>query len=104
MYLEPQYRCFRCNGRISSTIDQQQAPQVGTLKHYQSSKLEQLSADLNWIACTFVFDANTNLQCFDPVFSESRRLRLAIESGIKIVYALYGTLIFTLVLNMLLGL
>jgi len=76
---------------------------VGSSKHYKPSKLEQLSADLNWIACTFVFDANTNLQCFDPVFSESRRLRQAIESGLKIVYSLYATLILTLAMNMILG-
>ena len=68
------------------------------------STIEKLSAELNWIACTFVFNANTDIRCFNEVFSESRRLRQAIESSLRIVYALYAVVILTLTLNLLLGL
>lgn len=102
MQLEPLHRCIRCNGRINCHINQStEAPISDT--QYQPSKLEQLSAELNRIACTFVFNANTNIRCFDEVFCESRRLRQAIESSLRIIYGLYTVVTLTFVINLVLG-
>lgn len=49
------------------------------VRDYEPSKLERLSAAINALACTFVFDANTNIYCFYPVFREARRLREGVE-------------------------
>ena len=65
--------------------------------------MEQLSAELNWIACTFVFNANTSIRCFDEVFRESRSLRNVIESSLRIVYAEYAVITLTLLINFVCG-
>ena len=64
---EPLYRCNRCNGRINCTRTRVKEHKCFTQSKlrvnfkYTPSKLEQLSASLNSIACTFVFDSNTNI-------------------------------------------
>ena len=46
---------------------------------YKPSTLERLSASINALGCSFVFDANTNIYCFFSVFREARRLRESVE-------------------------
>ena len=70
MQLDPLYRCQDCFGRISSS------------GKYTRNYMDELSASLNELACTFVFKANTNLMCTFPVFREARRLREALETAV----------------------
>ena len=95
MRLEPLFRCQRCNGRVKK-----QSP---TSEKYQPSKLEILSASLNRLACTFVFDANTNINCIFPVFREARRLREVMEDVWMMVISLYAVLLVTLCFILVLG-
>jgi CRP-like cAMP-binding protein len=46
---------------------------------YQPTRFDQLASAINALACTFVFDANTNVYCFFSVFREARRLRESVE-------------------------
>ena len=71
---------------------------------YIPSKLEQLSASLNRIATTFVFDANTRITCMIPVFREARRLREATEHALLMILSLTGVVTFTMVTCLALGL
>ena len=75
--LEPLYRCNRCNGRVNCV--RTKPSQSKLIKRYKPSKLEELSASLNRLACTFIFDANTNITCVFPVFREARSLRRSFE-------------------------
>jgi hypothetical protein len=43
------------------------------------SIIERLSGALTALACTFVFDANSNVYCIYPALREARRLKLGIE-------------------------
>lgn len=96
MRLAPLFRCHRCNGRVNCI-------RKCEVSHYTPSKLEQLSAALNRLAATFVFDANTNINCFFPVFREARRLRQALEHALMMILSLTGVVSLTLILNLLLG-
>ena len=62
-----------------------------------------MSASLNSLSCTFVFDANTNITCFFPVFREARRLREVIEDVVLVILTLYGVVIGTLISVLALG-
>ena len=73
------------------------------LQNYQPSKLEQLSAALNRLSCTFVFDEKTNITCFFIVFREARRLREVIEDVLLVILTLYGVVVGTLTLVLALG-
>ena len=73
------------------------------MKKYQPSKMELLSASLNRLACTFVFDANTNINCIFPVFREARRLREVMEDALMVILSLYGVLVTTLCIILTLG-
>lgn len=70
---------------------------------YQPSKLERLSAAINSLACTFVFDANTNIYCFFSIFREARRLRESVEQSILLALTLYLVVFFTLFIDLALG-
>ena len=59
------------------------------------SILEKLSRDLTALACTFVFEANTNIYCIYPALRESRRLKLAIELTLLMATTSYLTLYLT---------
>ena len=56
------------------------------------SILEKLSRDLTALACTFVFEANTNIYCIYPALRESRRLKLAIELTLLMAITSYLTI------------
>lgn len=96
MMIEPSFRCLRCNGRITKIQQDSNATfpaanSANSHKHreYKPSKLERLSAAINALACTFVFDANTNIYCFFSVFREARRLRESVESASLLAIFLY---------------
>jgi hypothetical protein len=73
-------------------------------RDYKPSKWERLSASINALACTFVFDANTNIYCFFSVFREARRLRESVEQASILAIALYMVVFFTLLIDLILGL
>lgn len=98
MMIEPSYRCQRCNGRITS---QQKYSQENKNAQYSANRdvnfnepttIEKLSAALTALACTFVFEADTNIYCIYPALRESRRLRQGIEQAILMSFVCYCTL------------
>ena len=115
MMIEPSYRCKRCNGRI--TIEQKMGQEFkNPMKINQTidknrmmelkkpTILEKLSRDLTALACTFVFEANTNIYCIYPALRESRRLKLGIELTMLLAILSYCTLYMTFFISeMILG-
>jgi len=104
MMIEPSYRCRRCNGRI--TIEQKisqdyknpneisrQIDKNRMIELKEPSILEKLSRDLTALACTFVFEANTNIYCIYPALRESRRLQLGIKLTMLMSFITYITLL-----------
>jgi hypothetical protein len=70
----------------------------------EPTKLEKLSAALTALACTFVFEDNTNIYCIYPAFRESRRLRQGIEQGTLMSLVCYWTLFLSIFISeMVLG-
>lgn len=114
MMIEPSYRCYRCNGRISKALIPPmsqfkrdcQGQQGSQLSHtaYKATKLEQLSAAINSLACTFVFEANTNIYCFFSVFREARRLRESVEQACLLTIFTFYTVFTVLFVDLALGL
>ena len=106
MMIEPCYRCYRCNGRISKI--QQRINAFGTIQtsniEYKPTKLERLSAAINAIGCSFVFDANTNIYCFFSVFREARRLRESVEQAALLSLFTYLNVFLILFIDLILGL
>ena len=76
----------------------------GTQSKYFPTRLEQFSASLNRFACAFVFDANMNINCFQPVFKEARRLRESIEHSFLMLYTLSALVVCTVAVSFFLGL
>jgi hypothetical protein len=70
---------------------------------YKPTKLENLSAAINALACTFVFEANTNIYCFFSVFREARRLREGVEQALLLTLFIYMTLFLVLFVDLVLG-
>ena len=99
MRLSPLFRCHRCNGRVS--IIRKNDKKLN--KKYTPSKLEQLSAALNRLAASFVFDANTNITCFFPVFREARRLREASEHALTMLLSMTSIMCITSILCLVFG-
>ena len=97
--IEPSYRCKRCNGRLSSKAKQCQSnknnnpDKISCLN--QPTLLETLSRELTALACTFVFDANTNIYCIYPAFREARRLKQGIEQTFLMIVFCYLTIFLT---------
>ena len=111
--IEPSYRCYRCNGRISKALippmnfKREGQNQTGSqLSHhaYKATHLEKLSAAINSLACTFVFEANTNIYCFFSVFREARRLRESVEQASLLTIFTYFTVFSVLFVDLILGL
>lgn len=98
MRMAPLFRCHRCNGRVNCIRKSGKK-----VNKYLPSKLEQLSAALNRLAATFVFDANTDMGSFYPVFREARRLREATEHGLTMLLALNAVVILTQLTCLMLG-
>lgn len=71
---------------------------------YKPSTLERLSAALNALGCSFVFDANTNIYCFFSVFREARRLRESVEQAVLLALFVYLHIFLILFVDLILGL
>ena len=99
MRLSPLFRCQRCNGRVNCVRSSDKKA-----CKYTPTKLEQLSAALNRLAASFVFDAETNITCFFPVFREARRLREATEHASMMLLTLTGVVSVTSILCLVFGL
>ena len=99
MRISPLFRCHRCNGRVNCV----RTGDNKINKQYTPSKLEKLSEALNRLSTTFVFDANTNITCFFPVFREARRLRNATEHALFMILSLTGFVCLTLILCLIFG-
>ncbi|CDW88835.1 transmembrane protein [Stylonychia lemnae] len=106
MMIEPQYRCNNCNGLISHNQQKTRYVQFDNSKssEYQPNKLEKLSAAINALACTFVFDANTSIYFFFSVFREARRLRESVEQASLLSIFIYLMLFLIFLLDLCLGL
>lgn len=72
-------------------------------RSYVPNKLEELSKAINSLACTFVFDANTNIYCFFPAFREARRLRESVEQASMMAIFLYLTVLTILFIDLIIG-
>ena len=110
MMIEPSYRCYRCNGRISKP-QQRQTKGLPHYHHhhhinqqpYKPNKLERLSAEINSLGCSFVFDANTNIYCFFSIFREARRLRESVEQAMVLSLFTYLNVFLILFVDLILG-
>lgn len=71
---------------------------------YKPTKLERLSIALNSLACSFVFDANTNIYCFFSVFREARRLREGVEQAMLLALFIYLQVFLIFFVDLVLGL
>ena len=97
--MEPLFRCQRCNGRVNCVRAKSKK-----VMRYTPSKLEQLSASLNRLSATFVFDASTNIYCFFTVFREARCLRESLERALMMLIALTSILCVAFITCLVLGL
>ena len=81
---------FKNPMKINQAIDKNRMMELK-----KPSILEKLSRDLTALACTFVFEANTNIYCIYPALRESRRLKLGIELTCLMATTSYLTLYLT---------
>ena len=114
--IEPSARCYRCNGRISKPINQKSNLGANKALHqhyqlqynqtyeYKPNQLEKLSVAINSLACSFVFDANTNIYCFFSIFREARRLRESVEQALVLALFTYLNVFLILFVDLILGL
>ena len=63
-----------------------------------------MSAAINSLGCSFVFEASTNIYCFFSVFREARRLRESVEQAMILALFSYLNLFLILFIDLILGL
>jgi hypothetical protein len=63
-----------------------------------------MSAAINSLGCSFVFEASTNIYCFFSVFREARRLRESVEQAMILALFSYLNLFMVLFIDLILGL
>jgi hypothetical protein len=70
---------------------------------YKPNRLERLSAAINSLGCSFVFDANANIYCFFSIFREARRLRESVEQALVLALFTYLNVFLILFLDLVIG-